>query len=94
MQLGTDQATLLVDGAGEPGIPGKFLFGIERRPESVFAHRHISDDDHGAAAPGNGPQTLQLLLLGKSQSSGRKDHPVFQFQSPVVHRGVQDVVHA
>ena len=54
MQLGAQQAALGVDGFCNALIESKALFGVERRAEAVPQHRHIADNDHCAAARGDG----------------------------------------
>ena len=77
VELGAEQAALGVDGVDHGPVPGSALFGVEGGAEAVGQHRHISQDDHGAAPRGDLPQPLQLLFLGQAQGGGGKNNPVF-----------------
>ena len=77
VKLGADLAPFLVDGVGEGFVIGHALLGIERGAKAMGKHRHISQNDHGAAAGGDVPQPLYLLRLGKPQRSRSENDPVF-----------------
>ena len=90
MKLCAELASLPVDGICQGLVKGKAFLGIERGAEAVREHRHIADDDHGAASCGDSAQAFHLLLLGKAQTGGSKDDAVFQGQ-PAVVQGAGDV---
>ena len=81
VKLGADEAALLVDQAAQGLVVGKALAAVKGHG-AVTAHGHVADDDHGAAAGGNGPDFLPVLLLGEAQGGGGKDDAVFQRQPP------------
>jgi len=77
VELGADHAAVAVGGVDESLVVGGALFGEEVGAEAVPAHRHIAQDDHGAAAGGDGLQFGRLLLFGEAQGGGGEDDPVF-----------------
>ena len=77
VELGTGHAAVAVDGVDEPLVVGCAFFREEVGAKTVLAHRHVADDNHGAAAGSDGFQFGRLLFLRKAQSGGGKDDPVF-----------------
>ena len=65
MQLGTQFASLLMDGIGQGFVEVKPFFMIQGRTEAVGEHGNIADDDHGAAPCGDLFQPFHQLLLGQ-----------------------------
>ena len=67
MELGADLTAVFVGSLADLLIEGKALFVKQGLLKPALGHRHVADDDHGAAAGGDVPQPLYLLRLGKPQ---------------------------
>ena len=76
VELGAQLAPVGVDGVSQAFVEIHALLGIQGGTKAVGQHRHIPDDDHGAASGGNGFEPLHHLLLGQAQGGGGKNNSI------------------
>ena len=93
MQLCADAAVIAVDDLCQLLIIGEPFFIKQRFLKLALANRHISDNDHRAAAGGNFANFLKIRIIGKSERRRRKDNTVFQFQPAVIDGAIDCFVH-
>ena len=89
VELGADLTAVFVGSLADLLIEGKALFVKQRLLEPALGHRHVADDDHGAAALGQPLHLCQIFLVRKAEGGGGKDDAVLQLQSTVIN-GAQD----
>ena len=93
VELGADLAAVLVGSLADLLIEGKALFVKQRLFEPALGHRHVADDDHGAAALGQPLHLRQIFLVRKAEGGGSKDDAVLQLHSTVINGAQDGVVH-
>ena len=93
MQLRADTAVVAVNDLGQLLVIGKALLVEQRFLDHTFAHRHITDDDHGAAARSDAADFFKILLVRQAEGRRRKDDAVFQLQTAVIDRTIDRFVH-
>ena len=93
VQLRADTAVVAVDDLGQLLVIGKALLVKQRFLDHTFAHRHIADDDHGAAARSDAADFFKILLVRQTEGRRRKDDAVFQLQTAVIDRTIDRFVH-
>ena len=76
VELGAEEAALPVDGVGQGAVEGPALLRVEGGDKGVGQHRHVADDDHGAAPRGDPPQPGGQVLPPEAHGGGGEDHPV------------------
>ena len=86
VQLGTEHTVVPVGDLRQTLIGFKSVFGKQRQAHMAFVYRHIADDDHGAAAGGNGLHFVKVLLSPQAHGRGGENDSVFQSKTAVAER--------
>ena len=93
VQLCADAAVVAVGNFGQLLVVGEALFVKQGLFKGTFAYRHITDDDHGAAAFGDAAHFFKIFLVRKPEGRRRKNDAVFQLQTAVINRTLNRFVH-
>ena len=82
MQLGADFTAILMGCFRQFLIKSKTAFCIKVIAKGHGQNRHITDDDHAAAAGSNLFDSLQISIIGHSQCGRGENDAVFQSYIP------------
>ena len=93
VELGADLAAVFVGSLADLLIEGKALFVKQGLLKPALGHRHVADDDHGAATLGQPLHLRQIFLVRKAEGGGSKDDAVLQLHSTVINGAQDGVVH-
>ena len=86
VQLGANLAVCIMGNFRQLLVEGKALVVKQGLFKFALAHRHVTNNNQGAATLGNGTDFCKIILVRQAKGGRRKNNAVFQLHSAIINR--------